>query len=256
MLLVLDVGNTNIKIGLYNKKELLFSFRISTDREKTQEEYAVTFHSLFQTYEVPTKSISGSIISCVVPQITQALTNALHTLIGVAPMIVGPGIKTGLNIKINNPAILGADLVVSSVAAAELYPCPCIIFGLGTATTVLVLDETKNMVGCSIAPGVSVSLSALIAQSSLLPSISIEAPKSIIGRNTEESMKSGSVLGTACMIDGMIERIEEELGTACTTVATGGLASVITPNCKRNVECQDNLLLEGLRMIYEKNTVC
>lgn len=253
MLLVLDAGNTNIKIGIYDGAELQFSIVISTDRAKTKDEYAISFHSLFQVYNISPSDITGSIISSVVPQLTSSLKGALKTLTGVTPMVVGPGIKTGLNIKINDPASLGADLVAGTVAASELYPCPCIIFGLGTATTIFVLDKNKELIGGSIAPGVSVSLSALISQSSLLPSISLEAPIKVIGKNTEECMKTGSVLGTACMIDGMIDRIEDELGQKCTTIATGGLASVITPNCKHKIEHKDTLLLDGLRIIYEKN---
>lgn len=253
MLLVLDAGNTNIKMGIYDGKELLFSIRVSTDRNKTKDEYAIMFHSLFEVYKIPVKTISGSIISSVVPLLTSALEGALEKLIGIPPMVVGPGIKTGLNIKINDPASLGADLVVGCVAASELFPCPCIVFNLGTATTIFVLDENKNLLGGSIVPGVTVSLSALIEQSSLLPSISMEAPKRVIGKNTEDSMKSGSILGTACMIDGMSQRIEEELGQPCTIITTGGLAGVITPSCKRKIKHCDSLLLEGLRIVYERN---
>ncbi|GHU81742.1 type III pantothenate kinase [Clostridia bacterium] len=254
MLLVLDVGNTNIKLGIYDDKELLFSIRISTDRNKTKDEYLIEFNSLFLVYNVPVSNITGAIISSVVPQLTTALKDSLHTLTGVVPLVVGPGIKTGLNIKINDPATLGADIAVASVAATVLYPSPTIVFGLGTATTISVLDKNKSMVGGCISPGVAVSLSALIDKSSLLSSISIEAPKHVIGRSTDECIKSGAVIGTACMIDGMCERIEEELGETCTVIATGGLASLVTPSCKRKIEVCDHLILEGLRIIYERNS--
>lgn len=255
MLLVLDVGNTNIKMGIYNGKKLEFQARLSTDRFKTEDEYAVEFYSIFRVYHVPVKEIDGVIIGSVVPQITGHLRNALRTLTGVAPVLVGPGVKTGLNIKINNPATMGADLVASGVAAAELYPCPCIIFTLGTATTISVIDGDKAFAGGCIMPGVSISLNALTAKSALLSAIGLEAPERVIGKNTEDCMKSGVVLGTAAMLDGMCQRIEEELGSRCSTVATGGLSNVIIPSCKRKIDLRDDLILEGLRIIYSRNSI-
>jgi len=253
MLLVLDVGNTHIKLGIYRDETLLFSIRISTDRAKTKDEYLVEFHSLFEVYRVPTEEITGAIISCVVPHLTPALRDSLQALLGITPMVVGPGIKTGLNIKINDPASLGADLAVTCVAASALYPSPCIVFGLGTATTICVLDKSGAMIGGGLAPGLDISLAALTEKTSLLPSVCLEAPSRVIGRNTDECMRSGAVIGTACMIDGMCGRIEEELGTPCTVVATGALASVVTPSCRRDIILCDNLLLEGLRLLYKLN---
>ena len=253
MLLVLDVGNTHIKMGIYNGDSLSFQARLSTDRFKTADEYAVEFYTVFQVYKVPAGKITGVIIGSVVPQITSALKTAMQTLTGTSPMVEGPGIKTGLNIKINNPATTGADLVASCVAASELYPCPCIVFALGTATTISVLDKDGAMLGGSILPGVGISLNALTAKSALLSAISLEAPEKVIGKNTEDCMRSGSVLGTASMLDGMYTRIEQELGVHCSAVATGGFASVIIPNCYRKIDVRDDLVLLGLKSIYHKN---
>lgn len=253
MLLVLDVGNTNIKMGLYDGDKLGFQARISTDRFKTEDEYAVEFYSIFRVYDVPVEEIDGVVIGSVVPQITGYLKNALRTLTQVEPVLVGPGVKTGLNIKINNPATLGADLVASCVAAAELYPCPCIIITLGTATTISVLDEEKAMLGGCIMPGVGISLNALTAQSALLSAISLDAPEKVIGKNTADCMRSGSVLGTASMLDGMCARIEKELAKPCSAVATGGLSGVIIPSCTRKIDLRDDLILEGLKTIYRRN---
>lgn len=253
MLLVLDVGNTNIKLGIYDGKNLAYQARLSTDRFKTKDEYTVELHSIFDVYGVPTDKIDGAIMSCVVPQITQHLKNAIKTLTGIDAFILGPGVKTGLNIKVSNPAATGSDLVASAVATAELYPCPCIIFSLGTATTVTVLDDERAMLGGMIMPGVSISLNALTSSAALLPNISPEPPASIIGKNTVDCMKSGCVIGTAAMLDGVCERIEQELNTPCHAVATGGLASTVIPSCNRKIDLRDDLILEGLRIIYEKN---
>jgi type III pantothenate kinase len=167
--------------------------------------------------------------------------------------MIGPGIKTGLNIRIDNPATLGADMVAGCVAALEKYPCPAIIFDLGTATTVSVIDSDRVMIGGCIMPGVRISLEALSTRTAQLPHISLEAPAHVIGKNTVDCMVAGSVIGTAAMMDGICDRIEEELGKPCTVVATGGLAKVTSPYCKRKVFLDENLLLDGLYILYERN---
>lgn len=254
MILTLDIGNTNITIGVYKEKELQFVSRMASDRSRTEDQYAVELRDILDIYGISISDVEGAIIGSVVPVLTVAIKRAVKRLIKVSPLIVGPGVKTGLNILINNPATLGADFVAGCVAAIELYTCPCIIFDLGTATTIAVLDEHKSMLGGAIMPGVRISLDALTTRSALLSSIDLEAPQKVIGSNTADCMRSGSVYGTACMMDGMIERIEEELHMPCTAVATGGLARDIVPHCRRDVIFCDNLLLEGLRLLYEKNT--
>ncbi len=253
MLLILDVGNTNIKVGIYNDDKLAFMARLSTDRFKTKDEYTVQLYSVFKVYKVSAKDITGAVIGCVVPQITQHLADAIKTIANVSPIIVGPGVKTGLNIKLKNPAVAGADLVASSVAAIELYKSPSIVISLGTATTISVIDKDKSMIGGLLMPGIGISLNALSEKAALLPSISLEAPKKMIGQTTEDCMKSGSVLANAAMIDAVCDRIEEELGQKCSVVATGGLAQTIIPSCKRDVVLNDELILLGLKSIYNKN---
>lgn len=253
LLLVVDVGNTNIKLGIFRNKLLDFSVRLATDRDKTTDEYAIAIHSIFNVYKVPWQEIDGAIISSVVPQITTEIADAVKLLTGVDAKIIGPGIKTGLNILINNPATCGADMVANCVGAIALYGAPTIIFSLGTATTINVIDKDKNMLGGAIIPGVITSLNALTSTSALLSAIGLTAPNKVIGKSTDECMRSGSVIGTAAMLDGMCDRIEKELGYKCTAVATGGLARVIVSSCNHNVQLCTQLTLEGLRIIYEKN---
>lgn len=253
MLLVVDVGNTNIKFGFFKAKELVFESAISTDRAKTADEYAIDLYTIFQVYKIDGTAIDSAIISSVVPQITPRIKQAIKSVTGVHALVVGPGIKTGLNIKIENPASTGADLVSASVAAGELYPCPCIVLGMGTATTIIVVDKDKSMLGGALLPGVALSLNALTTTSALLFDVALEAPKNVIGKNTDECLRSGVVLGTACMIDGMIDKIEAELGQTCTVVAAGGLAPMVIGNCKREIILRSDLFLQGLRILYERN---
>ena len=253
MILTLDIGNTNITIGVYNQKELQFVSRMASDRLRTEDQYAVELRDILDIYGISIADIEGAIVGSVVPVLTVAIKRAVKRLIHTEPLIVGPGVKTGLNILIDNPGTLGADFVAGCVAALEIFPCPCIIFDLGTATTIAVLDSHKNMLGGAIMPGVRISLDALTTRSALLSSIDLEAPPKAIGSNTADCMRSGSVFGTASMMDGMIERMEEELNMRCTVVATGGLARDVVPHCRREVILCDNLLLEGLRILYEKN---
>lgn len=253
MLLVADVGNTNIKFGVYDGKELKIKLRFSTDPQKTPDEFAVELYTVFKINQFDPKNIDGAIIGSVVPGITPNLKTAIQTVTGVKSLVVGPGIKTGLNIKIENPQSTGADLVCSCVGAIELYPCPCIVIGMGTATTMLMIDKDRNMIGGSICPGIFISLDALTKSGALLPSVNLDFPRQVIGRNTSDCIQSGVIWGNVSMIDGMIDKFEEEIGSSCSVAATGGMAHLITAHCRHEIFLNDDLILEGLRLIYEKN---
>ncbi len=254
MLLTIDVGNSNIKFGIYDGDELHRIIKLSTDIYKTADEFAVELFTLFKVYSVDSFCIDGCIICSVVPRITNRLKAAVKSVTGVDALIVGPGIKTGVNICIDDPATLGADLVVACAAAQNMFDIPCIVISMGTATAMFVIDKNKRMLGGTIAPGVSISLDALTAHGALLPAIELKAPDKIIGKNTDDSIRAGVVIGAACMLDGMIEKIQEEIGEKCNVVATGGIAPMIVNNCKHDIILKDDLILEGLRIIYNKNS--
>lgn len=251
MLLAVDVGNTNIVLGVIDGEELVSSGRFSTNIYETEDECAMKIYSFLNLHN--NIQIDGAIISSVVPALVTTLKKAIHTVCKVNAIVVGPGIKTGLSIKIDDPAQLGADLVVGAVAAKEKYPQPTIIFDLGTATTGSVLDKNGNFLGGTITTGVKTSINALSAGAALLPQIDITAPKKIIGTNSIESMQSGCVIGTACMLDGLIDKFEQELGEKATVVVTGGLGKSIAKNCSHDMIIDENLLIDGLRIIYNKN---
>lgn len=253
MVLVVDIGNTNIVIGAYDGDDLCFISRIMTSREKTSDEYAVLIKDILALYGVSPQNIEGSIISSVVPPVSKAVAPAVKMITGKEPLIVGPGIKTGLSIKIDNPAQLGADLVADAVGAAELYQKPIIIIDMGTATTVSVVGKSGEMLGGAIIPGVRTGLEALSSKAAQLPVISIEAPDKVIGSNTIDCMRSGVVFGAASMLDGIIDRINEELGDKCTVVATGGLSEEIVRHTRRDIIHNPQLLLHGLKTLYRKN---
>lgn len=253
MLLAIDIGNTNITLGAYNSNYLNFTARLATDTRKTDDQYAVEIKQLLSLYDIETEDIEDCIISSVVPQVGKSISRAVSKLCQIVPLIIGPGVKTGLNIKIDNPAQLGADLVAGAVGAIDAYKMPCVIIDMGTASTISVLDKNGAFLGGIIAAGVRLTLKALTKNTALLSSIPIEAPKSVIGTNTTESMQAGLVLGSASMIDGLLEKITCELGEVPTVVATGGLSKEVIAHCKTNIIYNENLLLEGLRVIYEKN---
>jgi len=253
MILAIDIGNSNIVLGCLDQKDIAFVSRVSTDPQKTADQYAVEIRDVLSLYGVDVKNIDGAIVSSVVPPCSHAISNAVEKLTGHQPLLVGPGVKTGLNILIDNPAQLGSDLVAGAVAAINEYPCPIMIIDMGTATTISVVDKDKNMLGGAIIPGVRISLNALSAQAAQLPGISLDPPKSVIGKNTVDSMRSGIVLGNAAMLDGMAQRVAQELGQMPTIVATGGLSRSITPYCTNTVHHDDDLILKGLRIIYYKN---
>ncbi|HHU05507.1 MAG TPA: type III pantothenate kinase [Clostridiales bacterium] len=253
MILAIDVGNSNIVLGGLDKDKIHFISRIATDRQKTENEYAVIMRSIFHMNGVNADDFEGAIMSLVVPPLVTTLQNAVKSVIGKAPLLVEPGLKTGLNILIDNPAQLGADLVAGAVAAINKYPKPLVVIDMGTATTFSVVDKNNGFLGGFIFPGVRISHDALIARTSQLPHVPLEAPSKVICTNTVECMQSGLVYGNAAMIDSMVDRVEDELGSKVTVIATGGLARTIVPHCRREIICDDNLLLEGLRIIYEKN---
>ena len=255
MILALDIGNTNIVVGCIDTEKTYFIERLSTVRTKTELEYAVDIKTVLDLYRMKRSDIDGCIISSVVPQITTAVKLAAEKVLGkdAKVLVLGPGVKTGLNIKMDNPGSLGADLVADAVAGIAQYPAPMIIIDMGTATTASVIDSKKNYIGGMILPGIGISLDALTSRASQLSGISIEAPKRVIGKNTIDCMKSGVLYSNAGALDGIVERIEEELGMKTTVVATGGLAKKIIPYCRRKMILDEDLLMKGLWIIYEKN---
>ncbi len=256
MIFTVDVGNTNIVIGAFdNDDTLIFTSRIATESQKTEDQYAIDFKDILGIYGVSPDSFDGAIISTVVPPLVPTLKGAINKLLGCRTLVVSSGIKTGLNIKIDDPAILGSDLVCGAVGAMAKYPLPLIIFDMGTATTISAIDRNGSFLGGTIFPGVKVSLRALSAAAAQLPDINTELNgKSVIGRNSIDSMKSGIVFGTASMVDGMIERYKEELGEDATVVVTGGIAPSIIPHCKNKIILDETLLTDGLLLIYKKNS--
>ncbi len=254
MILTIDAGNTNIVLGCMSGDLIRFTARVSTDREKTEDEYALIFRNLFDLHQVDRHSVEGAILSCVVSELTDVLRKAIETVIKQKPLIIGAGIKTGLNIKIDNPAQLGADLVVDAVAALDQYQKPIVIFDMGTANTMSVIDGKGQFLGGAIMAGPRLSVDMLSTRTSQLPHIELDAPPKVIGRNTIQCMQSGAIYGHAAMIDGLIDRVEAELGEPiATVVATGGLSERIIPFCRRDITLNEHLMLQGLRLIYEKN---
>ena len=253
MILAIDVGNTNIVVGCIDDLKTYFIERLSTNRTKTELEYAVDLKNVLDIYHIKKTEIEGCIISSVVPQITNIVKLAAEKILKKNAIVLGPGVKTGLNIMMDNPGQLGADQVADAVAGISDYPVPLILIDMGTATTASVVNSKKQYVGGMILPGVGVSLDALTARASQLSGISIDAPRHVIGKNTIECMKSGVLYSNAAALDGIIDRIEEELGEKATVVATGGLAKKIVPHCKREIILDEELLLRGLLIIYEKN---
>ena len=253
MLLAIDIGNTNITLGAYDNDVLCFTARLSTAHGTTSDQYAVEIKNILELHGLQAARIEDCIISSVVPSVGGAVCNAVSLLCNIVPLELGPGVKTGLNIKIDNPAQLGADLVAGAVGAISEYTLPCVVIDMGTASTISVIDRNGAYLGGVISAGVRLTLKALCENTSLLPSIDISAPKSVIGSNTVDCMKSGLIYGTAAMIDGLLDKIAEELGETPTIVATGGLSHEIIAHCNNDIIYNANLLLDGLREIYEKN---
>ena len=253
MILTIDIGNSNITIGAYRGDELLFLTRMGTDRTKMPDEYAIAIHSLLYLYGYHGSDLEGAIISSVVPPLSASLKQAITRIKPVRILTVGPGIKTGLHIAIDNPAQLGADLACVSVAALEKYPLPSIVIDMGTATTITAIDESGAFVGGCICPGVKISMEALTGRTAQLPGISLDEPRCAIGKNTRDSMRSGIMLGAASMLDGLLDRMEAELGTKVTVVATGGISKFVLPLCRRKMIYDRSLMLKGLKLLYARN---
>ena len=254
MVLTIDIGNTNIVLGGFIDDELNFIARMSTDTRKTEFEYAVKIREIMVLKGIDKKSVSGAIISSVVPQLTHGLKKAVDIVYGIKALVVGPGIKTGINLLVDNPAEVGADLICACVAGYNLYKPPVLITDMGTATKMMVVDENAAFRGVSIIPGVEISLKALAGSAAQLPHIGLDAPQKVIAKNTGECMRSGIIYGNASLIDGMVDRILNEIGTDATLVATGGLSGMIVPHCNHKIIMDENLILKGLYIMYKKNT--
>ena len=253
MILAIDIGNTNIVMGVFDGERLLFRERISSNQKTTDLEYAMATKTALEMNGVQAEKLTGVVMSSVVPSITNTFKRAVEKLTAAQLVVVGPGVRTGLKIMIDDPGQLGSDLVVDAVAGIAEYPVPQIIIDMGTATTFSVIGSDGSYLGGVISTGMAVSAEALFNKTSQLPRISFDRPRRVIGKNTVDCMKSGIMYANACSIDGMIERIEEELGASCTVIATGGLAGIVTPLCKRKIILDDDLMLKGLALIYNRN---
>lgn len=254
MVLTVDIGNTNITIGVFNKNDLLFTARLATDRKRTEDQYAVELLNIFKLKNADISEFSGAIISSVVPELTDVLKAAVASVTDKDPMILRNDIGSGLKVINNINGQIGADIAAVAVAAINKYPLPCFVLDLGTATKIILLDENGMFMGCTISPGVGISLYALASRASQLPTINLERPDSSIGTNTIDCMKSGLVYGTAAMLDGLTERMEKDFGKkVASIIATGGLSKEIIKNCNKTVIYDENLILHGLKVIYDNN---
>ncbi|MED4601864.1 type III pantothenate kinase [Paenibacillus validus] len=253
MILVVDVGNTNIVLGIYEEKQLLHHWRLSTNRSTTADEYGIMMYNLFQHAGIELDQVEGVIISSVVPPLMFVLEHLCLKYLKKTPLVVGPGIKTGLNIRYENPKEVGADRIVNAVAAIDLYGPPCIVVDFGTATTFDYIDESGQYIGGAVAPGIGISTEALYQRAAKLPRIELVKPKNVVGRNTVNSMQAGIIYGFAGQVDGIVDRIKQESGKDPRVIATGGLAELIASE-SRTIELVNPLLtLQGLQLIYERN---
>ena len=254
MILAIDIGNSNIVLGAVEGDQILFEARLRTDATKTSDEYCIDLKMILEVYGVVPAQIEGAIIASVVPQVLNSMQTAIKKITGKTSLVVGPGLKTGLNIQIENPGQTGADLVVGCVAALREHKPPMIVLDMGTANTMVVLNKEGALIGGMISPGVKISMDALTDRTALLPGLQLDQPKRAIGRNTIDCMRSGLMMGTACMIDGMIQRMEEELGYPVKVVATGGIARFVLPMCRKEIHYDNDLLIKGLATLYRENT--
>lgn len=253
MILAIDMGNTNIVLGGIDEHKTYFVERITTNQAKTDLEYAVNLKDILEIYDIHPSQIEGAILSSVVPPLNITILRAVEKILGKKPLLVGSGMKTGLNILMDNPKTVGSDMIVDAVAAIHEFPKPIIVIDMGTATTMSVVDKSGNYCGGVILPGLKVSLDSLSGKTAQLPYISLETPGKVIGKNTIDCMRSGIIYGNVAQIDGIIDRMEEELGEKASIVATGGLAKLITPLCRHKIVYDDALLLKGLLLLYRKN---
>ena len=253
MLLAIDIGNTHIVIGGIEDGSILYRARIATDRTRTSDQYGVEIRNLLESDGYQAKQVDGCIISSVVPPVFNAVRSGIYKTIGKQPMVIGPGLKTGLNIQVENPSRTGSDRIVAAVSASIRYGAPLILIDMGTATTMDVIEPDNCYIGGVIIPGARVSLDALISRTAQLPGINMDCPRQVISKNTDDAMRSGIMYGTAAMLDGMIDRMQEELGYTCDAVATGGVAPYIVPLCRHKITLDRDLMLRGLYEIYQMN---
>ena len=253
MLLCVDIGNTNIVLGLWDGGEWLSHWRIRTDRDKMPDEYAVLLKALLGGREYELGTISRVVMASVVPPLTTVFRKLFTSYVGVEPLVVGPGVRTGLRIRIDNPVELGADLVANAVAAYDRFRKACIIVDFGTATTLSAVTELGDFVGVAIALGLGVSADALASRTAQLPRVTLTPPPAAIGKNTVHSMQSGLVFGYVGLVDGLVRRIRAELGGKAQVIATGGLSSILAPLTNEIQAVDPWLTLEGLRLISELN---
>ena len=255
MLLAIDVGNSTTSVGLFAKEGTLqFLASLDTDSRKTADQISIDLMNLFTLYGFDYKDVTGAILCSVVPPLNFMMQKALTRLLGRPPMVVGPGVRTGLNLRLTVQTQVGADIVADAVAALEQFQPPIVTIDMGTATTIGVISEGRTYEGGLLLPGVNVSLEALSHRAAQLPDISLQHPKALIGKNTEDCMRSGIVYGTASMLDGIIDRIREQFaGQELSVVATGGNAPVIVRYCRNKILYDKYLLMEGLWTIYQKN---
>jgi type III pantothenate kinase len=258
MLLAIDIGNTHIKLGLYDGAERIVVWRIATDRQKLTDEYAVIVHNLFALQNIDMQRVRGCALSCVVPALTDVFCDLARTYLGVEPLVIGPGVKTGLRLMIDTPRELGADRVAHAVAAFRRFGGPVIVIEFGTATVFDVVSRDGDYIGGVIAPNIVVSAEALAKAAARLYQVEVVRPQRVIGKNTVQYMQSGIVFGYAGLVEGLVHRLWDELGERATVVATGGLARVVLdalpPDDRVIDHVADHLVLEGVRLIYEMNT--
>ena len=254
MLLAVDIGNTNVTLGVFCEKTLTFEARFATRRERTKDEYSFELLNMLSLNTIQPTEITGAVISSVVPEITSVMGGAVEIVTGCRPLYVDAKHNTGVTIRTDKPDQLGADMLVGSIAAIAKYPLPCLVVDLGTATKLYAVDSERSFLGCAIAAGVGISVKALTSGASQLPAFSITAPEKTICTETMSCMQSDTVFGAACMIDGMIDRFEAELGTPfASVIATGGYSIPVIPHCRKEITVDYDLLLDGLRIFYEKN---
>ncbi len=253
MILAVDIGNTNIVLGGMEDERIVFEARMATDLIKTSDQYCAELKTMLNLFEVDPSAIEGSIVSSVVPPLLNSFKTAIRKLTGKSCLIVGPGIRTGLNIRMDNPSEVGSDLIVAAVAGIAQYGAPLLLVDMGTATTITAVDADGCFVGGCICPGVKISMEALTGRTAQLPGISLDKPQRAIGKNTRDCMRSGIMLGAAAMLDGLLDRMEQELGAPTKVVATGGISKFVLPLCRREMIYDGSLMLKGLQLLYRKN---